>query len=259
MLLEAVGPTGTVIAIDRDPAALARVRARIDDPRLRTAQASFAAADEVLAACGVEKIDGLLLDLGLSSDQLSDHKRGFSFNSEGPLDLRFDVEEGRSAAELVHSLPEEELAGVLYRYGDERFSRRIARALVARRRASPIETAQELAKIVADCIPQRNAGRIHPATRTFQALRIAVNDELGALEQILRDAPDLLAPGGRAAIISFHSLEDRLVKGAFRGDKRWRPVTKKPITPGEEELAANPRARSAKLRVAERKTADALY
>jgi 16S rRNA (cytosine1402-N4)-methyltransferase len=213
------------------------------------ATASYADFPEVLDELGIEKVDGLLLDLGLSSDQLADAERGFSFDAAGSLDMRFNREEGEPAWQLLSRLRAEELADIIFRYGEERYSRRIARAIVEARQETPLHTAGQLADLVRRCVP-RSADRIDPATRTFQALRIAVNDELGELERVLRIAPARIKPGGRAAIISFHSLEDRIVKEAFRSDERWEVLTKKPITASEREIASNPRSRSAKLRVA---------
>ena len=199
-----------------------------------------------------EALDGVLLDVGLSSDQLADETRGFSFHASGPLDLRFDTAAGEPAWQLIARLRENELADIIYQYGEERFSRRIARQIVAARATSPIRTAAELSDLVRRCVPRSRDG-IDPATRTFQALRIAVNRELESLEKALARIPDRLKPGGRLAIISFHSLEDRLVKNAFRDDPRLENLTRKPIVAGEAELAANPRSRSAKLRVARRR------
>ncbi|MCA9179279.1 MAG: 16S rRNA (cytosine(1402)-N(4))-methyltransferase RsmH, partial [Planctomycetales bacterium] len=218
-------------------------------------QASFRDLPEVFAELELAPVDGVLLDLGLSSDQLADAERGFSFQSDGELDLRFDVTEGDPAWRLLQRLSEKHLADLIYAYGEERFSRRIARKLVARREdRRPVMTSADLASLVQSCIPaqSRQNSSIHPATRTFQALRIAVNDELGALESVLKRLPDVLKPGGRAALISFHSLEDRRVKQAFRDDPRYHTLTRKPITPNEAEIERNPRSRSARLRVAER-------
>jgi 16S rRNA (cytosine1402-N4)-methyltransferase len=197
-------------------------------------------------------VDGVVLDLGMSSDQLADPERGFSFDADGPLDLRFDPSKGEPAWRLVNRLSAEHLADLIYFYGEERHSRRIARAIVERRRDDPIRTARELADLVRRCVPRSRNTRIDPATKTFQALRIAVNDELKSLEIGLRRIPECLRPAGRLAIISFHSLEDRRVKEAFRDDPRYEALTRKPIRPSEEEIAVNPRARSARLRVAAR-------
>ena len=250
-LAEAAEPGGRVVGLDRDPLALARVRAAWEGPEsTKMCQANFADIPEVLETLAWPKADAILLDLGLSSDQLADRERGFSFEGEGELDLRFDTEESRPAWELLQYLPEKEIADLIYRYGEERFSRRIARKVVERRKESPIRTARELAELVRRCVPK--SGKIDPATRTFQALRIAVNEEMQSLQLALQRLPDCLAPGGRLAIISFHSLEDRQVKQAFRDDERYIVLTKKPIRPKDSELSRNPRSRSAKLRIAER-------
>lgn len=251
LLAEKVGDSGRVIALDRDPAAVAAAEQTLRGLPVCVATASYADFPEVLDELGIQAVDGLLLDLGLSSDQLADAERGFSFDAAGPLDMRFNREEGEPAWQLLSRLRAEELADIIFRYGEERYSRRIARAIVESRQQTPIRTAGQLADLVRRCVP-RSADRIDPATRTFQALRIAVNDELGELERVLKIAPTRIKPGGRAAIISFHSLEDRIVKEAFRSDERWEVLTKKPITASENEIAANPRSRSAKLRVAER-------
>jgi len=251
-LADRVGPSGLVIAIDRDPAALDLAGPGLSGLPVRLAQANFCDLPEVLAALNVADVDGIVLDLGMSSDQLADAERGFSFDSDGPLDLRFDPTEGEPASRLINRLGAEHLAELIHFYGEERHSRRIARAIVERRRNEPIRTARELADLVRRCVPRSRKTKIDPATQTFQALRIAVNDELKSLEIGLRRIPGCLRPSGRLAIISFHSLEDRRVKEAFRDDPRYRALTRKPIRPSEEEVAANPRARSAKLRVAAR-------
>jgi 16S rRNA (cytosine1402-N4)-methyltransferase len=251
LLAEHVGDSGKVIALDRDPAAIAAAEVSLKGLPICVATASYADFPEVLDELGIAAVDGLLLDLGLSSDQLADAERGFSFEATGPLDMRFNREEGEPAWRLLERLRAEELANIIFRYGEERLSRRIARAIVDSRHERPIRTAEELAALVRRCVP-RSADRIDPATRTFQALRIAVNDELGELERVLKSGPARIKPGGRIAIISFHSLEDRIVKERFRGDPRWEILTKKPITASESEIAVNPRSRSAKLRVAER-------
>lgn len=251
VLAEKVGDTGRVIALDRDPAAVAAAEENLRGLPVCVATSSYADFPEVLDELGIDKVDGLLLDLGLSSDQLADAERGFSFDAEGALDMRYNRDEGEPAWRLLEKLRAEELADAIYRYGEERFSRRIARAIVESRHANPVRSARELAELVRRCVP-RSQDRIDPATRTFQALRIAVNNELGELERVLRIAPDRIKPGGRVAIISFHSLEDRIVKEAFRSDDRWEAITRKPIVASDEEVAANPRSRSAKLRVARR-------
>lgn len=253
-LAERVGPTGLIVALDRDPAARDRAAQALAGLPVKVVDSNFAELPEVLAQLEIPAVDGIVLDLGLSSDQLADADRGFSFQSEGPLDLRFDPDRGEPAARLVNRLSAEHLADLIYAYGEERHSRRIARAVVERRREKPIETAAELAAIVRSSVPPgRRAERIDPATRTFQALRIAVNDELKSLEIALRRLPDCLRPGGRLAIISFHSLEDRVVKESFRDDPLLTVATRKPIRPSEAEVDRNPRSRSAKMRVADRR------
>lgn len=266
-ILEACKPAGRLLGLDVDPQALALARESLAPygQRLRLVQASYVSLRAALGEAGWEAVDGILLDLGLSSIQLDAPERGFSFQHDGPLDMRFDPTRGATAAELVNTLPEAELADLLYRYGEERAARRIAQAIV---RARPLQTTRGLATVIASLLPRR--GRVHPATRTFQALRIAVNDELHAVEQVLPQALAALRRGGRLAVIAFHSLEDRLVKEFMRRESRdclcppqqpvctcgheaaLREITRKPITPGSEEIAANPRARSAKLRLAEK-------
>jgi 16S rRNA (cytosine1402-N4)-methyltransferase len=251
-LAERVGPQGLVLAMDRDPAAIAAARESLAGLPVKAVQGNFCDLPEVLRELGIAGVEGVLLDLGVSSDQLADPQRGFSFSSAGPLDLRFDPMRGEPARRLINRLGAGHLADLIYFYGEERYSRRIAQAIVARRRDRPIETAAELAELVRQCVPKARQERIDPATRTFQALRIAVNDELKSLEIALRRIPDCLRTGGRLAVISFHSLEDRPVKTAFRVDDRLEPLMRKPLTPSLDEVSRNPRARSAKLRVAER-------
>jgi len=244
-------PDGFVLALDRDPAALAAAEKSLAGLPVKIAQANFCDLGGVLDELGIAAVDGVLLDLGLSSDQLADQSRGFSFDAEGELDLRFDTAEGEPAWRLLARLKENEIADLIYEFGEERYSRRIARRIVEARAARPIRTAGELADLVRRSVP-RSADRLDPATRTFQALRIAVNHELESLDLALKRIPDRLKPGGRLAIISFHSLEDRRVKEAFKGDPRLENLTKKPIRPTPEETQANPRSTSAKLRVAQR-------
>jgi 16S rRNA (cytosine1402-N4)-methyltransferase len=251
-LAERVGPEGLIVAMDRDPAAIEAARTSLAGLPVKTVQGNFCDLPEVLRDLRIAAMEGVILDLGVSSDQLADPQRGFSFSSAGPLDLRFDPMRGEPARRLINRLGAGHLADLIYFYGEERYSRRIAQAIVARRRDRPIETAAELAELVRQCAPRSRHERIDPATRTFQALRIAVNDELKSLEIALRRIPQCLQAGGRLVVISFHSLEDRLVKDAFRGDDRLEPLTRKPITPTPQETSRNPRARSAKLRVAER-------
>jgi 16S rRNA (cytosine1402-N4)-methyltransferase len=252
-LAEVVGRTGLVVALDRDPKALAAAERRLAGLPVKLVAANYCELPEVLAQLEISGVHGIVIDLGLSSDQLADVDRGFSFDADGPLDLRFNPAEGEPAWRLLATLDATRLADLIYRYGEERHSRRIARAIVERRQTAPIRTSRQLAELVRRCVPRgRGKPRIDPATRTFQALRIAVNDELGSLERGLARFPDCLQPGGRVAAISFHSLEDRLVKEAFRDDPRYEPLTRKPVRPSDDEIRRNPRARSAKLRVARR-------
>jgi 16S rRNA (cytosine1402-N4)-methyltransferase len=252
LLAERVMPGGAVIALDRDVAAVEAAEISLRGLSVKPVHANYADVPEVLAGERIETVDGILLDLGLSSDQLADYERGFSYQSAGELDLRFDTTRGEPAWRLIERLRAEPLADLIYEYGEERFSRRIARRIVERRNERPIRTAAELADVVRSCVPRSKGHNIDPATRTFQALRIAVNEELKWLEVALRRLPECLKPGGRIAIISFHSLEDRRVKEAFRADDRLQGITKRPERPSEAEVAVNPRARSARLRVAER-------
>ena len=252
-LAERVGPHGLVISLDRDPVALERGAAALAGLPVKLVESNFCDLPEVLEQLEIPAVDGIVLDLGLSSDQLADRQRGFSFDSAGPLDLRFNPDEGEPAARLVNRLSAEHLADLLFNFGEERYSRRIAKAIVERRRTRPIETSADFAELVRRSVPRPKPGdRIDPATRTFQALRIWVNAELKSLEIALRRLPNCLRPGGRLAIISFHSLEDRPVKEAFRQNESLEVLTRKPIRPSVEEVAANPRSRSAKLRVAQR-------
>lgn len=252
-LSQRVGSAGLVISFDRDPAALDAAERNLAGRSIKLVHSDFRDLAAVLRQLELEQVDAVLLDLGLSSDQLADSERGFSFDAAGPLDLRFDTTTGTPAWQLLEKLTAERLADIIYQYGEERFSRRIARKIVERRQSQPVRTATDLADLVRRCVPRsRDSERIDPATRTFQALRIAVNDELGSLEQVLRDLPRCVRPGGRVAIISFHSLEDRLVKESFRSDDRWRVLTNKPLRATDGEVARNPRSRSAKLRIAER-------
>ena len=213
---------------------------------------------ELLQTVGIPRVDGVLLDLGVSSPQLDDPARGFSFQAEGPLDMRMDQSTGQTAADLVNSLGESDLAALIFQYGEERYSRRIARAIVRVRERGSLRTTQDLVAVIREAVPASyRHGRIHCATRTFQALRIAVNREIESLEPALRHAVEVLRPGGRIGVISFHSLEDRIVKHTFRALAQapgagLAVLTKKPLSPTEAECRSNPRARSAKLRVAER-------
>ncbi len=250
-IAERAAPSGRVLGIDADPVALATAASRLapfgDLIVLR--HSNFSHLEEVAAANGFFPADGILLDLGLSSMQLADEKRGFSFVRGGPLDMRFNPDEPGTAADLVNMLSEKELADLIFRLGEEHASRRIARAIVG---ARPVTTAEGLAAVIQAAVGRH--GRIHPATRTFQALRMAVNRELDVLREVLPQATATVAPQGRIVIITFHSLEDRIVKNYLRESPELRVLTKHPVRPSREEILANPRSRSAKLRAAERAT-----
>lgn len=269
LLLERLSPQGRVIAIDRDPQAIAAAMAgegRVADPRFSIHHTSFAHLVPTLAAAGVQQVDGLLLDLGVSSPQIDDPERGFSFRFDGPLDMRMDTTRGESAADFLARADERQMTEVIRDYGEERFALQVAKALVARRESgNPVRTTGELSDVVARAVKTREAGQ-NPATRTFQALRIFVNAELEELEQGLNAALDLLLPGGRLVVISFHSLEDRIVKtfiareskhvfdrrAPFAEPKPMRLRSIARVKPGDDEVRANPRSRSAVMRVAER-------
>ena len=252
-IAERVGPSGRVIGLDRDPEMLALAEITTKGLPVTLINAAYSDLDRVLNDLELDGVDGILLDLGLSSDQLSWTHRGFSFSQDGPLDMRFDPKTRDSAADLINDLPAEELADIFFQFGEERHSRKIARRIVEARRVEPITNTARLADLVRKCIPGK-WGPIDPATRVFQALRIAVNQELEHLDVTLANLAEWLNPGGRVAIISFHSLEDRRVKHAFRNDPKLEVITRKPITATDEETQINPRARSAKLRVAEKCT-----
>ena len=271
-ILQRSAPDGKVLGLDADPAAIRRVGERlgaeIAQGRLLVVHTAFERMAAVAEQHAFAPVDGILLDLGLSSFQLETPERGFAFAHDGPLDMRFDPTRGESAADLLNRRDADEIADLIYLYGEERMSRRIARAIVENR---PIASTGQLAALVERAVGGRKGQRIHPATRTFQALRIAVNDELGQLERVLAQALDLLLPGGRLAVISFHSLEDRIVKvwmreegkdyapdptsiyGGRAREPRLAVLTKRPLVASDEESARNPRSRSAKLRIAEKK------
>lgn len=256
LLAEKVLPGGLVIGVDQDETMLEMARTRLTDLPVKLRKGNFAELPHILREMGHPKVDGVLADLGICSDQLDESSRGFSFSRPGPLDMRMSPGQGESATDLLRRLPEVELANLIYEYGEERYSRRIARKIVERRKqGNPLTTTEDLAELVRGCVPRgrRRPGErapIDPATRVFQALRIAVNDELGVLEQLLAELPMILHPGGRAVLISFHSLEDRRVKQSFRNKEIWEELTRKPVMASDEETATNPRARSAKLRAA---------
>ncbi|WP_115719998.1 16S rRNA (cytosine(1402)-N(4))-methyltransferase RsmH [Gallaecimonas mangrovi] len=269
-ILEQLGPNGRLVAIDRDPAAIAEAKT-ITDPRFSIVQGPFSGLAEYLTELGLAgKVDGLLLDLGVSSPQLDDAERGFSFMRDGPLDMRMDPTSGQSAADWLNRADANDIAFVLKTFGEERFAKRIARAIVERREQAPLSRTGELADLIAKAVPVKEKHK-HPATRSFQAVRIYINSELDEVKQALDGALKALAPGGHLAVISFHSLEDRLVKQFIRVQEKGPelppglPVTQdqlkhhmklkslgKPIFPSEEETQANPRARSSVLRVAVR-------
>jgi 16S rRNA (cytosine1402-N4)-methyltransferase len=269
-VLARLGPRGRLVAIDRDPQAIAAAQA-IDDPRLQAVHAPISALGSALDAAGVRCADGMLFDLGVSSPQLDDPTRGFSFRADGPLDMRMDPTQGRSAAQWLATAAEPEIREVIRDYGEERFAKQIAASIVAARASEPIRTTRQLADLVGAAVRTRESGQ-DPATRTFQALRIFINRELEEVSLMLPQAVARLAPGGRLAVISFHSLEDRVVKRFFAGASRPELPADLPIrasempaaqlrlvgraqSPSAAELAANPRARSARLRVAERTVA----
>ncbi len=251
LLAEKVGPDGRVIGLDQDPKMLTLAQAPLAGMPVTLVQGNFEDLPEILQKLQIESVDGVLADLGFCSDQLADTQRGLSFLQDGPLDMRLDQTRGEPASALVRRLQEKDLADIFWQFGEERFSRRIARRIVETRQAAPITTTGQLADLVRRCVPRSKGHGIDPATRVFQALRIAVNDELGALERFLFALAECLKPGGRAVIISFHSLEDRLVKRAFRNREIFEELTRKPIQASEEETQNNPRARSAKLRAAQ--------
>ncbi|MFM7132019.1 MAG: 16S rRNA (cytosine(1402)-N(4))-methyltransferase RsmH [Isosphaeraceae bacterium] len=254
LIARKVGPTGLVVGLDRDEAMLELARKRASEAAVAVAfrHSSYADAGDVIRDMNLGQVHGFLVDLGLSSDQLAWSGRGFSFQQDGPLDMRFDTTSDRpTAAEIINEWTETELADIFYHYGEERHSRRLARAVVHDRKISRFETTGQLADMIRRAMPGPR-GRIDPATRVFQGLRIAVNDELGELERLLEKAHTWLAPGGRFVLISFHSLEDRMIKHRLRENPAWEVLTRKVVTATEAELVANPRSRSAKLRAYKR-------
>lgn len=248
-ILQRLGPSGRVIGIDRDEEAIRRTVQRLRDRRLITIHASFSGMAEALRGAGFKEVDGIMMDLGVSMNQLKDPDRGFSFQSDARLDMRMDRTQPLTAEEIVNRWSLKRLEQIIREYGEERFARPIARAIITERQKGPIYSCRQLADIVMKV--KRKRGRIHPATKTFQALRIAVNNELEELRQGLNQSVELLKTDGRLAVISYHSLEDRIVKRFFvkaEQDGLMKRITKKPVLPSEEELRRNPSARSAKLR-----------
>ncbi len=250
LIAERLGHEGRLIGIDQDASMLEIARPPIEGVPVTFTLSNFDQLRRVLDELRIERVDGVLADLGFASDQMENPERGLSFQQQGPLDMRLDRDQGEPASALLKRLGERELADIFWHYGEERFSRRIARRIVETRQRCAIETTTQLAELVRRSVPRSRGQRIDPATRVFQALRIAVNDELGALDRLLEALPRCLKPGGRAVIISFHSLEDRRVKQAFRNKEQWQVLTKKPVSASDEEVRSNPRARSAKLRAA---------
>ncbi len=252
-VLAASAPAGRLIGVDRDPRALEAAQRRLHPfgGRAQLVHGEMAELATILRSLQVDRVDGVIADLGVSSPQLDEGERGFSFTRPGPLDMRMDQSRGETARDLILRLDDNELADVLFQLGEERRSRRIARSVKRAADLGEMETTDDLRRAVVRAVGHP-PGRIDPATRTFQALRIAVNDELGQLRSLLGLLPDILADGAVAAVISFHSLEDRIVKHTFRSDARLEPLTKKPIIPSEAECHDNPRSRSAKLRAARR-------
>ena len=257
-ILRKITPGGHLIGIDQDDDALSISRLRLSpfEGSFTLVQENFQNVRDVLKRLSLDAMDGIVLDLGISTMQLITPERGFSFQNEGPLNMRMDKRAQITAFDLVNNLSEEELANLIFTFGEERYSRRIARSIVAQRKSQPVATTKQLANIVLDAVPYADRfKRIHPATRTFQALRIAVNRELEVLQTALTEAIDLLNPGGRMCVISFHSLEDRIVKHEFRAQAkngRVKILTKKPLLPTEQEITENAKSRSAKLRVIEK-------
>jgi len=255
-ILDAIGSTGVLIGLDRDTRMLEFAKQRLSESECHLFQSSYVELDLVIARLGIENVDRILVDSGLSSDQLADDSRGFSFDSTGPLDLRFDSSSGRPAWKYLQETDRITIAEVIERYGEERFSGRIADEIDQRRDSRPVRSAADLVDAVHTAVPPaaKKSARRHSATRVFQALRIAVNDELDHLEQSLdRVFPDVLKPGGRLVVISFHSLEDRLIKQAFRRQEQWENLTPKPNQATPLEARNNPRSRSAKVRAAIRR------
>jgi len=252
-LLSQLEEGAVLIGIDRDEEAIKMAEKTLQHSPLPVylVRGNFSQIDQILLSLGTEQVSGILFDLGVSSWQLDEAERGFSFQKEGPLDMRMDLSQKQDAYQVVNKLSEKELADLIYYYGEERFSRKIAQAIVRERERKPIATTRELAQIIERVVPQRE--KIHPATRTFMALRIFVNEELKEIEEALEKVSPLVEEGGRVVVISYHSLEDRIVKSFFRHREEWEILTKKPVRPTPQEVKDNPRARSGRLRAAKRR------
>ena len=255
-ILERIGQTGRLVGFDRDPMMLAYAEQKLNHPNTELFRASYADAQDYLNRIDIQSVDRVLLDLGLSSDQLIDRQRGFGFDAGGPLDMRFDSSRGTSAADFLQTSGQEEIEAVFKDFGEESFARQIADHICKTRKTKPIKTTEDLEACVRAAIPRSaNKGSKNPATRVFQALRIAVNDELEHVQRMMTSVlPEILKPGGIAVILTFHSLEDRIVKSAFKGNQTWQVLTKSPIESTPAETRLNPRSRSAKLRTAQRQS-----
>lgn len=257
-IVDRIGPEGQLIGLDRDSTMLEIAKKRLHTKPATLFHESYVSLRSVLDHMKLTNVDAILLDLGFCTDQLHEAGRGFSFSDSGPLDLRFNRNEGEPAHQILNRFSMERLADIFFNYGEERFARRIARHITRIRKERKIESAKQLADLVCQSVPRSKKGysRIHPATRVFQALRIAINRELEHLKQALISLPECLVDGGRLVVISFHSLEDRIVKHAFREDHNWKILTKRPLRPSSQEISANPSARSAKLRVAQKQASN---
>lgn len=257
-IVDRIGPEGQLIGLDRDSTMLEIAKKRLHTKPATLFHESYVSLRSVLDHMKLTSVDAVLLDLGFCTDQLHEAGRGFSFSDTGSLDLRFNRKEGEPAHQMLNRLSQERLADIFFNYGEERFARRIARNITRIRKEQKIESAKQLADLVCQSVPRPKKGysRIHPATRVFQALRIAINCELEHLKRALTSLPECLVDGGRLVVISFHSLEDRIVKHTFRDDPNWKILTKRPLRPSNQEISANPKARSAKLRVAQKQASN---
>lgn len=255
-ILDRIGPTGRLVGFDRDPMMLEYAGQKLNHPNTQLIRGSYADAPHYFEQLDIQRVDRVLLDLGLSSDQLIDRQRGFGFDAGGPLDMRFDSSRGKSAADFLQTSEQEEIEAVFADFGEESFARQIADHICKNRKKQPIKTTEDLEACVRAAIPRgATKGSKNPATRVFQALRIAVNDELEHVQRMMTSVlPEILKPGGIAVILTFHSLEDRIVKSAFKGKQTWQVLTKSPIESTPAEIRLNPRSRSAKLRTAQRQS-----